>query len=389
MALFLPTVQHSLNILPEPALHGSEPAPPVARWTVESWLNGSFQQKYGKRREIRFGLRSFLVRTYNQLHYTLFHRVVSGSGTNVVIGKKNWLYEAPYIDKKDIPSNDAGAAITYRVNQLRKLQTQLDRIGVTLVFVLAPSKAEIYPEYIPDKLVKPPLPDDQYTEYQYAVAALKKNHVRFVDAHALFLEKRKNTPYQLFGPSGVHWNKYGAYLAWKEIAETANKQLSVPLRLPELKEVVRQPSDGVDADLGGLLNIWDRSLSRPKTDYPVFSGREHFSPKPSILVVGDSFMFTLIDVIGRAGLSTDVDAWYYFKRHFHYPVKDGRLVLYAPTEKPIDPAAINWRKDLLNRDLVLLVQTEYWLPELGFGFVETASEAIDRLQPRGRTKSNP
>jgi hypothetical protein len=203
--------------------------------------------------------------------------------------------------------------------------------------------------------------------------------VNVVDSHTLFMQE-KDRGYELFGSSGTHWNKYGAYLVWKEIVKSVEGRFQPPLQLPYLSDIVRRPSDEIDADLGALLNLWDSSLSSPMTYYPVFNLQEgkQQAKKPSVLLVGDSFLFTLVDIIKRANLSADVDAWYYFKRHFHYPVYDGKLKeLTSAVETQMRKDSVEWQDQFFNKDLVILVQTQHWLPDVGFGFVTGALKAIE------------
>jgi SGNH hydrolase-like domain, acetyltransferase AlgX len=380
LILFLPTLQHSLNILPSTTLVGKETDPPRANWSSADWLDGSFQEQYSKRRDTRLGLRDYLIKTYNQLHYSLFHRITSTTGTDVVIGKGNWLYEKVYIAKHNTASKDDGSLVEARVQRLRNLQDQLEGLGITFVFVIAPSKAELYSEYIPDRLMKDQLAPGVTTDYQQTRASLERNGVHFVDCHTLFQEEKRDKDYQLFGPSGVHWNKYGAYLAWKNLAPLVNNQLKVPLQIPTLDRIESRPSEPVEADLGGILNLWDSDFTSPVTDYPVFAVQStEITEKPSLLIIGDSFLFTLVDIVKRANLATDVDAWYYFRRHFKYRAKEGQMMdLSTAIDTPLDKKAIDWQNQLFGKDLVILVATECGLPELGFGFIEEASAAIER-----------
>ena len=391
LILFLPTLQHSLNILPSTILVGKEEAPPKVDWSASGWLDGSFQEHYSKRRDSRLGLRDYLVKTYNQLHYSLFHRITSTTGTDVIIGKDNWLYEKVYIDKFNTASRDDGSLIDARIQGLRYLQDQLENLGIAFVYVIAPSKAELYPEYIPDNLRKEPLAPGSVTDYQQARASLEKHGVHFVDSHTLLLNEKQDKGYQLFGSSGVHWNKYAAYLALKDLAFLMNDKLRVPLQIPPLDHVESRPSEPVEADLGGVLNLWEKSLTSPVTDYPVFAIQSTVNlEKPSLLIVGDSFLFTLVDIVERAELSSDVDAWYYFKRHFKYLIKEGYKAnlpmgsSVPSVDTPMDKRNIDWQNQLFGKDLVVLVASESGLPALGFGFVEATSAAIDKFADKQR-----
>lgn len=378
LVLFLPFLQHNYDIFPTVALGGVEEGPPEISWSVKGWLDGSFQKAFSKRRESRLGLRSYLVKTFNQIHYSFFKRVVSSSGTRVVIGKENWLFEKQYIEKINTPSWDQGYWMEVQANSLRILQETLAESGTAFVFVLAPSKADVYREYVPEKLINDPLPDGQKTDYQYLQAALKKYSVNFVDCHTLFMEEKQKKEYQLYPPSGTHWNKYGAYLVWKNIQQLVGNQLRVPLRGLDIDRVETRPSEPEEADLAVLLNLWRSSLTDPVTDYPVFEKQQQTKhEKPSVLAVGDSYLFTLLDIARQANLATEVDAWYYFNTHFKYSVKGGHLQhLSAATSSPLDINNIDWQKEMFDKDLVILIETQQWLPDIGFGFLPGALEAI-------------
>ena len=108
--LFLPLVDRNTDFFPEVSLSGAEKRFTETPFTMETWLDGSYQQAMNYYRERKMGLRSYLVKTFNQIHYTLFNRITGASGgrTDVVIGKDNWLYEKAYITKMGIPSGDKG-----------------------------------------------------------------------------------------------------------------------------------------------------------------------------------------------------------------------------------------------------------------------------------------
>ncbi|PIE55877.1 MAG: hypothetical protein CSA34_06955 [Desulfobulbus propionicus] len=386
--LWIPTLQHSLGVLPQVELIGAEPPVPQAELTATAWFTGAFQRQYEQRRNIRFGLRPHLVKSYNQLQYSLFGRVTSGTGTSVIIGDDRWLYERTYVAKLNKPSADDGTLISTRVRQLRRLQDQLKARKKAFAYIIAPSKAEVYPEFIPSlDWLRPPLQENQETDYQQAVKALQQHGVHFVDCHALFARQKKENPaLHLFGPGGIHWNKYGVYLAWQELAALLNTQMSQPVRLPPLKAVERRRAEPVEADLGRLLNLWDPVFISRATDYPVFhpqKSQDH-REKPSFLIIGDSFLFTLVAVMAEARLSEEVDALYYFKRSFHYPADNGTIDPVQVESHSIQGEPLDWDRLLLHKDAVILLSTEYWLPELGWGFVEAASGALEERRDQGK-----
>ena len=130
---------------------------------------------------------------------------------------------------------------------------------------------------------------------------------------------------------------------------------------------------GSDNDLGDLLNIWfSKSIIGPQV-HPLFEKKtgDYF---PDLLFVGDSFAFTLTDIIGMQGLSRQGDFLYYFKRRFAFSEKERSNV--------IDIPSVEWTKDVLSRDAIIIEINEHWLPDIGFGFVQAAIAGLEALQNR-------
>ena len=62
--------------------------------TVDGWLSGNYQLTHQDYIDQNIGFRNVLVRTYNQMHYSLFD---NARANQVVVGKDNYLYEENYI----------------------------------------------------------------------------------------------------------------------------------------------------------------------------------------------------------------------------------------------------------------------------------------------------
>lgn len=379
LILFLPILEGKYDLFPVVQLAGAEKRVTKPAFTSESWFDGSYQKRLNEYREKRLGLRSYFVKTFNQIHYTLFYQVTGASGgkTDIVIGKDGWLYEKGYINKLNAPSRDDGYCISVRARQLQALQRFFISKGIPFVFVLAPSKPEIYPEQLPKNVSLRPLPSGKVTDYSCLTQELDSLDVDYVDCTRLFLKEKKESGYDLFSPGGVHWNKYGAALAWQNVSAIARAQQDISLPPFRISGVERKPSEPVEADLAFLLNIWYSTIIKRPTDYPIFNIATTGQKKPSILLVGDSFLFTIADILIRAEQSLDVDAWYYFNTEYHYTVQDGRLMeLPLATSSRIDRREIDWQKVLSDKDLVVLVQTKKSLPDVGFGFLRAATTAF-------------
>jgi hypothetical protein len=87
------------------------------------------------------------------------------------------------------------------------------------------------------------------------------------------------------------------------------------------------------------------------------------------LFVGDSFIFTLTYLMQTNQLFSNATTFYYYKRRFEYP---------AGTEAPIDHDQLDLAAEIDRVDAVILEINEYWLPKIGFGFVEPALKALEQ-----------
>lgn len=93
------------------------------------------------------GFRKWLMRARNQLVFSVFDEPHSP----VVVGRQGVLFEEePLRAALGLGHALTPTEIQTRVRCLRALQDTLARRGKLLLFVIAPSKASLYPEYWPD-----------------------------------------------------------------------------------------------------------------------------------------------------------------------------------------------------------------------------------------------
>jgi len=367
-ALFLPVFQRAAKVFPKVTLHGAERRIAKPHWSAQSWLNRDFQKRYADAFGQRMGFRGYLIKTWNQLNFSLFRMVSTGRGTQIVIGRDNMLYERVYIRSYNRHSDLPAERLDRTVKEVRDLQDALGRRGIAFVLVIAPSKVEIYPELIPPGILKPDRSKRQST-YERILPRLRKAGIRIVDGHRLFKERKRTAPCPLFPRGGIHWNYYGAGLVVEEVMKEIRAQLDRPI--PQLRITgirVDRTVHGTDYDLGNLLNLWfNRSPAGPQT-HPVFTtDTQGAAQRPNLLLLGDSFVHTLAEILLSENLCRKQDTLFYYKRRFVIPRQNG---------EPIDRDALDWEKELFARDAVIIEINEYWLPRIGFGFIPDALKAL-------------
>lgn len=211
---------------------------------------------------------------------------------------------------------------------LRERRDWLKLRGVDYVFVLAPTKAFVYPEYLPDKLTR----IKGRTRYEQLSTYLRENvDVPFIDLFPALSEAKGKRSYPLlFYKTDFHWNFYGAFIAYQEIVaglgEFFPQYPFVPLRFDDFRlDVDEHWAHQRFMNMIGLPETWHKNehyltlVPKPGTaldtalDLPPEGINDHYAPTvllgdekkgdavkvhlvrnpgapvPSILLLGDSF----------------------------------------------------------------------------------------------------
>ena len=375
--LALPLFQMLTGFPPDYKLAGVEtPAarPPLG---LSAWWQGTLQSGFDTWLNQNIGGRGVLVRTANQLRYSLFRELPVRGGTQVRMGRDRVLYENAYLEAYNANGKRPGAELRDISASTRRLQDRLAADGVAFLLVIAPSKAEIYPEFLPPEADVAGRPGRR-SNYENMVPLLQADGVNLIDAHELFLQWKAEpgTP-MLFSKGGTHWNDYGAARVVAELMDRLRE-----LTRKELPAVVidgavtNRTIVGADNDLGELLNLWScRSFAGPQI-HPVvriLPGRTD----PDLLVIGDSFIFTLTNFMDQHRLYRQRDTYYYYNRQYAYP--QGK-------DFPLDKQQLDLLAQVRGRDAVVVEVSEYWMPRIGFGFVRDLLKAyatLDAANPAG------
>ena len=373
--LALPLLRMATGFPPDYPLAGVESRPPIPAWSFTAWWDGTLQSAFDTWINQRIGLRGLFVRTANQLNYSLFRELPHRSGTQVLMGRSGFLFEKVYVDAYNRGGDRPPEDFARISSALRLMQSRLAQDGITFLLVIAPSKAEIYPEFLPASADTAGRPDRR-SNYENLVGFLRADGVNVVDAHELFLRwKREPGTPLLFGKGGTHWNQYGAGRIVAEIT-TRLRELTGK-DLPSIRvagAVTNRTIVDADNDLGELLNLWSgRPFAGPQI-HPVLE-KHAGTHLPDILFIGDSFVFTLTNLMDREGLYRRRNTYYYYNRQYFYPE--------APNTE-LNKRQLDLLAELQGRDALVIEVSEYWLPRVGFGFIRDLLRAyhhLDRSRP--------
>jgi hypothetical protein len=367
LLLGLPLTQTAFRWLPEAPLAGVEKVPPVPEFRPGAWWDGSLQDRFDPWFNAKVGLRGWMVRTFNQIQYSVFGRF-AGSGTKVVQGRGGVLFEKVYVDSFRSPRKRKEKDLRDVCSGVRELQDRLAARGVAFLLVIAPSKAEILPEFLPEGIDVAGRAGKRSARDDMA-ALLDEYGIHHLDMHEAFKAWKAEGAPALFPNGGTHWNHYAAARVAGLTLGALREQGRKPM--PELRvtgSVTNGVVWGADNDLGDLLNLWtSRKFAGPQI-HPVLE-KTASDPLPDILFIGDSFVLTLTKVMDDEGLYRKRDTFYYFNRRFAYP---------GNREESLDQGNVDVAAELAGRDAVVIEINEYWLPRIGFGFVKAALKALKK-----------
>lgn len=396
IVLLLPTAQTMFSLFPLKPLHGAVERATFPNFTFSSFLSGHFQEQTELWMAQEFGFRPWLVRTDNQINYSLFSETSTNSeGSRVIVGRNNQLFEKEYIDSLNGARIPSTSTLRKGVTRTAQLQSQLKNKGIGFVVLVSPNKARFHKSDIPLRFLAANVKDNsmgysQKTElgnqrrfspketttpasgYDKFLKLVREHNIAHVDSVALLEDISKNTPYPLFSTTGTHWNYYASCLVSVAVFEELNRQYPGRYNMPSCAPVTFQQSRDLDRDLGYLLNIWTES--RLWTDSPYPQPKSAIEPSTlkatDLLFVGSSFLWTVFDVLEAQNIYNKRGMLYYFKSLYQFP--DNSV-------QSITPDSLDWNSTLLSKDAVVLEINEAALDRYSYGFVESAIIALRRL----------
>lgn len=201
-----------------------------------------------------FSFRSEMIADLSALRFFAFR--LPARQDKVLIGNHGWLY---YFDGGDVETVRHYPLLskTEIQNWAKCLQDRtnwLNKRHIKFLFVLAPSKCTIYPEYLPDEYSAL-----NTTSRADQLCAYLKEHtsVNFLDLRTTMNENKKiaeeNKTF-LYFKTDSHWNDFGACLAYGAITANLNRLFPNLHRL-NVKDISLEREANYHGDLIGPLGF--------------------------------------------------------------------------------------------------------------------------------------
>jgi hypothetical protein len=170
-------------------------------WRAKSW--DSWMAGYESWLDDHFPLRKYLIRW----HSTVWHLWLGAPGSNVVVGRDNWLLYTGDSTIEDWQGRDlmSGAELDNWRRAAEGRQAWLRQRGIKYLLVFVPNKSTVYPEKLPLLLRTQRRPGkfEQILDYLRS----KNSTVHVLDLRpALISDKAREIDYW---PTDSHWNAHG------------------------------------------------------------------------------------------------------------------------------------------------------------------------------------
>lgn len=288
----------------------------LAAWPAWSWSParlaewpGEFQRYF----DDHFALRAQLIDWRSEILWKWFR--TSGFPT-AIAGTNDWLFYADDGAQKDWTQEEPfpeSELVDWRETLLRR-RAFLARRGIPYLFVIAPDKQMIYPEFMPRSLHR--LRDDFRADQLIAYMRRTAPDFEIVDLRPALRAARSEE--LLYHRYDTHWNDRGAFIAYQEIARALTHWL------PELVPLTRKDFTTDPSVLSGdrttMLGLTDRGkltmpglvLRRgagyqivaprrpdPYGEDPILVIEHHDKTLPTALVFRDSFGARLIPFLSE------------------------------------------------------------------------------------------
>lgn len=355
--LFIPLVQQKTDWMHVHALFGISENAPYPFFSKETWLSEEYQKQKDNYLNQNFGFRNWLVRLNNQITYSIYGQVHC---SNVVVGKNNQLYQDFYIDGYDGKDFIGKDVIKEKCFKLKKIQDTLSKKGINFLVLLAPGKADFFPEYIPDQY-KEILDKKLPTNYQFISAALNEKKINTIDFNKWYMEHKNKTDFPLYPQGGVHWSVYGAAFAADTLIENMKRisgknYIDIKIKKGEMRDTIPVP----DRELTDGMNLMF-PLPAYKTAYPNVEYDTAGKIKPNVLTISDSYINNLSEVglikYGFSDQSLNFESFNMAHSMF--------------TNNYIYVNLLDVQKEIESRDFVIIITTVPNLNRFGWGFIES------------------
>lgn len=376
LLLFASMLRNLINLPRFRPLRGVVMEEAKPEFTFRNCCDGSYQQQVEPYLKQHFGYREPLIRLYNQYLWDFYGKTPVTEG-QVSFGKDGWMYEpwvvADHYQRQfryyAADSTQMAAMLSEEAHRVLQLQEILESYGIRLFVCLVPAKDLICPEYLPENQDtrydnEPKISARFFNEEEYS--RLGVNHLNL---EQWFLQIKDTVDFMLFPKTGTHWARYAALQGADTLIRYMEQLDSINIHNLVIGPKWLHSAIDPDDDLESLLNLI-RPLPKPKYYYAeVKADDDTTAVKPKIIIIGDSFWWTIAAQLPLSEFFSENPYWYY-----------NSTVYYDPRYNSVDE--FDLAEELLTADFVVLFYNATQQYRMNDGFTQKAIEALGQV-PEG------
>jgi alginate O-acetyltransferase complex protein AlgJ len=243
--LVLPVAENLLHFAPEMELPENRKRQdyPKLDWTPQGFL--TYPARFETAFNDNFGFRSLLVQWQA---FAKYYWLKMSPSPQVLLGRQGWLYYKSTINEHRGIQRLPKLKIRAWMQELQAKQAFFDSRGIRYLFVVAPNKETVYPEFLPPGVQqhRKKLWLDDLLE---AVPA--DSHFEIVDLRAPLLAAKQFG--RLYHRTDSHWNALGVMVATNAILSHLSSRC--PGLQPEKIERTDRVGWGKSGDLARLMGL--------------------------------------------------------------------------------------------------------------------------------------
>lgn len=321
--------------------------------------------------EDNIGFHNLLIRLISQVNYSLFSMCVTRD-IDVTIGKDNFLYD-PYDIREYLGNNFMGKKYWEKeIQRIKFIQRKLLKRNINLLVVFAPGKANVFPEYIPDRFH---IEQKKLSNYKYLVQRFTEEEVNFIDFNNLFRMMKDTASYPLYPKCGLHWSNTGVVFAMDSLVHYMERKKGKKMMNFSIAGMNNTNPDllAYDVDAQDYLNLL---FAIPAYEMP--HPEMHFQPDttaymPKVIFISDSYYWQSFLLAIHEKVFKQARFWYYFNIAYTARIAPG-----------VEIAKIDTLNEIYNSDFVVIMASEANYYRLGYGFLKK----FKLLFPEERSKTN-
>ena len=363
-AILLQGFTHVVKMKP---LSGYIPDEQPVELTFKTYYDGSFQNYLTDHAKRNSGFREVCIRSYNQCLFSLFSK---STNDNLILGKNKEMYLKMYLDEVTGKNfkNTYGSEeyFKFRAQQdIEKTLVLIDSLrnhGTAFLFVEAPSKTWVYPEYMPQEYQDSIM---YFSIQDYYTQLFKENNIPHIDFLSYFKSLKDKAKYPLYTRYGTHW----AESTIPFVADSVLTKIGslIGQKMPHIACIDENLSTHYSKQDGEIENLMNLLLPirKPAVPNPIMALSDTTLRKPNILAIADSYFIQLQESV----FADAFDRCDYWKYNDEVITKDiqflGKVAFYPDVYKVIDEV-----------DLILVITTSVHGYDYMYGFCETAQNAF-------------